>query len=233
MDPDSTPSAAPVGGRSIRGTVALAVVVVLLIVGAFAIGRISAPVSTPPGNTSAEAGFARDMQTHHQQAVQMSFLVRDETDDDEVRLLAFDIATAQGAQAGQMYGWLDTWGLPQVEAEPSMTWMTRPPLSGDGTTHAHDSASGSAHTAGDPMPGLATPEQITRLKSLTGVDAERYYLQLMIAHHEGGVLMAKALLERSTERVVVTLAKGIIVSQTTEIEYMQELLDRRGGPLSD
>ncbi|TBN55578.1 DUF305 domain-containing protein [Glaciihabitans arcticus] len=233
MDPDSTLSAAPVGGRSIRGTIAVAVVAVLLIVAAFAIGRISAPVSTPPGTTSAEAGFARDMQTHHHQAVEMSFIVRDASDDDEVRLLAFDIATAQGAQAGQMYGWLDTWGLPQLESEPSMTWMTRPPLSGDGTTHAHDDASQSAHTAGDPMPGLATAEQITRLKSLDGVDAERYYLQLMIAHHEGGVLMANAVLERSTERVVVSVAKGIVLSQTTEIEYMQALLERRGGPLPD
>jgi len=233
MDPDSSPSAAPERGRSVRGTVALAVVAVLLIIGAFAFGRISAPVTSSPGTTSAEAGFARDMQTHHQQAVEMSYIVRDATDDPEVRLLAFDIANAQGAQAGQMYGWLDSWGLPQADAEPSMTWMTRPPLSGDGTTHAHDSASQSAHTAGDPMPGLATPEQITRLKGLTGVDAERYYLQLMIAHHEGGVLMANAVLERSTERVVVSLATGVVKSQTTEIGYMKALLERRGGPLAE
>ena len=154
----------------------------------------------------------------------MSWTVRDASSSDEIRLLAFDIATGQMGQAGQMAGWLDVWNLPQASPEPSMTWMSRPALAGENSEHGtHDAA----HTPGDPMPGLATPEQLTKLRSLTGVEAERYFLELMIAHHEGGVAMAKAVLDRSREREVVTLAQGIVTGQTGEIELMKKLLSAR------
>lgn len=222
MDREKSPSRR--GGRA-RIAAASVVVLALVAVGAFAVGRLSAPVATAPGNTSAEAGYARDMQTHHAQAVELAMIVRDETDDPDIRLLAYDIATSQSQQAGQMFGWLAEWNLPQAEPEPSMTWMTRPPITG-GTGHAHG-AGDSAHTVGDPMPGLATPEQIAELKTLTGVPAEKKFLELMIAHHKGGVLMSEALLDRSEERVVVSLATGIVKAQTSEIGYMEDLLALR------
>src|SRR5690606_24970787 len=46
-------------------TIALLLVAVSLIV-----GRVTAPVDAAPGTRSAEAGFARDMQMHHDQAVE-------------------------------------------------------------------------------------------------------------------------------------------------------------------
>ena len=222
MDPEESPSRR---GRG-RTVAASALVLVLIAVGAFAIGRLSAPVASAPGNTSAEAGFARDMQTHHGQAVEMSMIVRDETDDPDVRTLAYDIATSQAQQSGQMFGWLAEWKLPQAAPEPSMTWMTRPPITGGGDAHSHGEGD-SAHTAGDPMPGLATAEQMAKLRSLTGVEAEKYFLELMIAHHQGGVLMAEAALDRSDERVVRDLATGIVNAQASEIGYMEDLLAAR------
>ena len=63
-------------------------------------------VSRPPGDDSAEAGFARDMMVHHAQAVQMAEIVRDKTQSDDIRLLASDIALTQQAQIGIMQGWL-------------------------------------------------------------------------------------------------------------------------------
>ena len=137
-----------------------------------------------------------------------------------IRSLAYDIATTQAHQSGQMYGWLSSWNLTQAGTEESMTWMTRPTLTGEG--HNHGTAG--AHQPGDPMPGLATAEQIAEFKTLTGVDAEKYFLNLMIAHHEGAIAMAKAALDRTEERVVVDLATGIVSSQSSEIEYMQGLL---------
>ena len=221
--PAREPSTAP--ARS-RRALAFVLAGALLLGGAFALGRLSAPVASNPSTTSAEAGFARDMRTHHTQAVDMSMIVRDETDDPEIRLLAYDIAMTQQSQAGQMLGWLADWNLTTTSTEPEMTWMMRPPLTG---TDAHQHGETSAHTAGDPMPGLATPEQMARLKTLTGVAAERFYLELMIAHHKGGVEMAEAALDRSRERVVVQLATGIVKSQTAEIELMESLLAQREG----
>jgi uncharacterized protein (DUF305 family) len=205
--------------------VALAVVAVL----AFSIGRLSTLADPTPGNTSVEAGFARDMQVHHLQGVELAMIVRDATDDPDVRLLAYDIATTQAQQAGQMYGWLRAWGLPQAGSEPSMTWMTRPAL--DGSTHGGHSGAegtdGSAHVPGEPMPGLATPAQVDELRSLSGVEAEVLFLELMIAHHQGAIEMADAALERSTNGVVVPFAEAVATSQQSEIALMEDMLAQR------
>ena len=218
--------AAPAHRLPTRLVVALILGATLLIAVAFGVGRFSVPSATPPDTFSAEAGFARDMQTHHLQAVELSMIVRDATDNQEIRQLAYDIATAQSQQSGQMHGWLNVWGLPQAPPEPSMTWMARPAPGGGG--HGHG-AMGSTHVPGERMPGLATDAQIASLRSATGVEAEKLFLQLMIAHHEGGIEMAEAVLERSTNRTVDSLARGMVKAQQSEIDYMQELLAKRGA----
>ncbi|MFP5315663.1 MAG: DUF305 domain-containing protein, partial [Actinomycetes bacterium] len=47
---------------------------------AFTAGRVAATPQSP-GNDSPDAGFARDMQVHHSQAVEMSRIIREQTDD--------------------------------------------------------------------------------------------------------------------------------------------------------
>ncbi|KQX05497.1 MULTISPECIES: DUF305 domain-containing protein [unclassified Leifsonia] len=219
------------GGRGGRGgRVAVIVVAIVAIVVtallAYSFGRISTLGDPTPTDTSAEAGFARDMQAHHVQGVEMAMIVRDATDDADVRLLAYDIATTQAQQSGQLYGWLNEWGLSQAGSEPSMTWMTRPGASG--TEHGHSTGADAAtHTPGGPMPGMATEAQLTELKGLQGVAAERLFLSLMIAHHQGALEMAVALLDRSTNSVVTTFANGVVASQTAEIELMEGMLAER------
>ncbi|HMN29918.1 MAG TPA: DUF305 domain-containing protein, partial [Caldilineaceae bacterium] len=65
-----------------------------------------------PAEGSAEVGFARDMAMHHAQAVNLAMLLRDRSDDEEMRQLALDILLTQQAQIGMMQGWLAVWGLP-------------------------------------------------------------------------------------------------------------------------
>ncbi len=208
----------------VAALVAASVAVVVVAVVAFSVGRLSTLADAPPTDTSVEAGFARDMQVHHQQGVELAMIVRDATDDPDVRLLAYDIATTQAQQSGQLYGWLRGWGLSQAGSEPSMTWMTRPPADGGDTHAAHVSI---AHAAGAPMPGLATPEQVAALRASTGVDAERRFLELMIAHHRGAIEMADAALARSSNDVLVPFATSIVQSQEAEIALMEDLLAAR------
>ena len=189
-----------------RILIAAALAVVLVGIGAFAIGRLSTSFVGTPSNTSAAAGFARDMQVHHNQGVELAIIIRDASDDPDIRLLAYDIATTQSNQSGQMQGWLNSWQT----------------LEGEGHAHGGDSA----HSPGDPMPGLATDAQIAELRSLTGPDAEKLFLELMIAHHQGAVEMAEAVLDRTDVRVVTQLATTIVTSQSSEIEYMTALLAR-------
>ena len=54
------------------------------------------------------------MQVHHGQAVEMAMQIYRTTEDTELRTLAYDIATGQSAQRGEMFDWLVQWGLPQA-----------------------------------------------------------------------------------------------------------------------
>lgn len=187
--------------------------------GGFLVGRLTSPVAPPPTTDSAAAGFLRDMQVHHAQAVLMAMLVRDRTDDETVRVIAYDIATAQAGQAGQMYGLLDAWGLPQAGPAPAMQWTELPTI--DGST-------GGGHSMGDGpaagMPGMVTDAQLAELRAASGDDAVRLFLELMIEHHRGGVEMAEAVLARSDVPQVVNLATGIVRAQLSEIQALETLL---------
>lgn len=79
--------------------------------------------TTMPTDSSVDAGFARDMQQHHAQAVEMSDLILDRTKDSEIRTLARDVRLTQQQQIGQMYAWLELWSLPQASSQPAMAWM--------------------------------------------------------------------------------------------------------------
>ncbi|GAA1105688.1 DUF305 domain-containing protein [Streptomyces javensis] len=185
-----------------------------------------------PKDTSAEAGFARDMSVHHQQAVEMSFIVRDRTDDDEVRRLAFDIASTQATQAGMLQGWLDMWGLDKTSEDPPMTWMKH--MSSDdmeGMDHGSMKGMGSAYKPhdGSLMPGMATNSQLDELRKAKGKAAEVLYLKLMTAHHKGGVEMAKGAVELVKDSTEKHLAQTMVQGQQSEIQLMADMLKARGA----
>ncbi|WP_084369539.1 DUF305 domain-containing protein [Microbispora sp. ATCC PTA-5024] len=196
----------------VLGVVAVLVAAVLVVVFATRSGT--------PGDTSPEAGFARDMAVHHAQAVEMSFIVRDKTSDGPLRTLSYDIITTQSAQRGIFMGWLQQWGLDQASTQPVMAWMAG--------GHGHGAAGMAGVTAGT-MPGMATEEEMNRLRAATGKDAEILFLQLMIRHHEGGVEMAQALLGLSDRPEVRDLAQHIVDGQTAEIRLMKGFLAQRGA----
>ena len=205
--------------------VVLAAVVALAIglVAGLALARVGG--DDPPGDDSVAAGFARDMQTHHDQAVEMSWIIYDRTDDSLVRSLAYDIARTQESQSGQMAGWLQVWGLSPTGPGKQMDWMR-----GLGHDHAGSgSGSGSMLTSDGLMPGMATQAEITKLQGMRGKAAEVYFLQLMIRHHKAGVPMAEAARDNSHDDAVETLAQSIINSQTTEVETMTQMLEERGA----
>ncbi|GGX52896.1 DUF305 domain-containing protein [Streptomyces minutiscleroticus] len=176
-------------------------------------GRGSGPRT--PSADSADAGFARDMTVHHQQAVEMSFVVRDRTDDEEVRRLAYDVAQTQANQRGMLLGWLDLWELPKVSADPPMTWMGM-----GGMPPGEDGAL---------MPGMATDAELERLGSLRGRRAEVLYLQLMTDHHKGGVHMAEGCAARCEVGAERRLARTMVEGQEAEIDLMADMLRKRGA----
>jgi uncharacterized protein (DUF305 family) len=198
--------------------VLIAVIVVALLAVAVAGGYVwgnsgSSGGASVPSDSSVDVGFARDMSTHHEQAVLMANYERDNTTDPGLHILALDIETEQEFQIGEMQGWLDTWGYGRQTSNPQMAWMA-----------GHD------HLAADGlMPGVATPAEITKLEGLHGKALDIYFLQLMIRHHQGGIPMAQYAEDHATVGYVRALASSMVAAQSGEVVQMEQLLRRLGG----
>lgn len=178
-----------------------------------------------PGAGSVEVGFAQDMSMHHLQAVTMANLARDRSTDGKIAQLAFDIGSTQLEQIGRMKGWLMLWDQPEDLLGEPMTWMEQPQGHG-----GHGSGTGNSGSAGDaPMPGMATSEELAKLRSLSGKELDVYFLQLMLRHHQGGTDMAQYAYDHADVAAVRTLADSMLKSQGTEMDLMRQLLAERGA----
>lgn len=60
------------------------------------------------------------------------------------------------------------------------------------------------------------------------MEVERLFLAFMIAHHEGGVDTAEAIVGRSTNRAVLDLADSIVKALSIEITLIWKMLGARG-----
>jgi uncharacterized protein (DUF305 family) len=186
---------------------ALALLAAGLLLGSWPGGRTVAR----PAEGSAAVGFCRDMALHHQQAVELSLVLRDRSSDEEVRLLAYDVLGTQATQRGMLLGWLASWGYGPSSGDRPMTWMAMP-------------------GAGAPMPGLATREQIAGLARAAPGEADVVYLRLLITHHLGGVHMADGLLRTGvagTPPELRRLAEAMRESQRAELGALRAMLAER------
>jgi uncharacterized protein (DUF305 family) len=209
------PVSPPAGGSLRTVLVAVLAIAALVIAGGagYLVGhRNSSP--SMPDSTSVDAGFAWDMSVHHLQAVTMAGYTRDHTTDGVIKTLAYDIETSQFNQAGQMQGWLDTWGLPSQNPNAQMAWM--------GSVHMTMGSDGL-------MPGMATQAQIDKLETLTGKALDIFFLQLMLHHHQGGVPMAQYAASHASTSYVRNAAQKMATGQSAEILLMEQLLRERGA----
>jgi uncharacterized protein (DUF305 family) len=166
--------------------------------------------TTPAGAVDAvDLGFARDMQAHHAQAVDMSSIVYRRTGDPAIVTLAFDILTTQQGQIGIMTGWLDLW-RPNVDTEPErpMAWMGQP----------HDGT----------MPGMASRPQVEALRTVPVTTMNEQFLRLMIDHHRGALPMAAYAAKHANSPEVKRFAANVETGQAVEIDLMQSMLRERG-----
>ncbi|MFD9500740.1 DUF305 domain-containing protein [Streptomyces sp. NPDC060035] len=218
--------------RRTRWVAGSAVTLALLFAGAATVAAArddgAAPAPRTPSAASADAGFARDMAVHHQQAVEMSFIVRDGTQDEGVRRLAYDIANTQANQRGMLLGWLDLWELPKTApaGQEPMAWMSGHQHS---THHTEGSEAGFTAHDGALMPGMATRTELDGLRAARGKPAEILFLQLMTDHHKGGVDMARGCAEQCTVPVEKRLAQGMVEAQQSELDLMADMLTARGA----
>jgi uncharacterized protein (DUF305 family) len=209
------PDEAPTGRRPLTVILVCVLAVAALVIAGttgWLVGS-SSDTPTPVTANSVDAGFARDMSTHHTQAIEMANYARDYTSDPSIKILARDIETQQYFQLGEMQGWLDNWNLSRTSTLPVMSWMNG---------HGQLAADGL-------MPGMATPPEMSKLETLTGKTLDIDFLQLMLRHHQGGLPMAQYAAAHATQPYVRLLASKMVEAQSREIIQMEQLLRERGA----
>jgi uncharacterized protein (DUF305 family) len=208
-------AAAPVGTpapRSRRGLIVTAAALVVGLLLGLVVGLLYRPL-TEPKDSSVEAGFLRDMSTHHAQAVEMSMIAHANSTDPDVVTLAGDIALTQQGQINYMQAWLRDWHLSPTSTKTAMSWMP----------------GGPAEVVNGLMPGMATPQQLDTLRKATGKQLDIQYLQLMRQHHLGGIHMAQEAIALSKNKDVDWLAGTMVTSQQGEINAIDDMLKQLGA----
>lgn len=162
-----------------------------------------------PKGSAVDIGFLQDMHAHHDQAVTMSYLYLEKPAAEQnavLRSIAKTIISDQQYQSGYMAGLLLEMGQsPANETGQAMAWMNEPvPI--------------------DRMPGMATSDELAQLQAATGPAADQLFVQLMAAHHQGGIHMAEYAAQHATRADVRSLAAGMVIAQRGEIVDLQNAL---------
>jgi uncharacterized protein (DUF305 family) len=200
-------------------------VTILLIAGSAASCRSAAPPLIQPGApgasnrvitadqatdlsrvkyTPADVRFMQGMIGHHQQALEMTELLKTRTASDDMRKLAQRIELSQSDEIKMMQEWLTHRG--QTLPDP----------------HAH-------HRGGALMPGMLTADDMARLAAAKGAEFDRLFLEFMIKHHAGALVMVEELLAQpggGQESEINAFASDVDADQRMEIDRMRALLDR-------
>jgi uncharacterized protein (DUF305 family) len=153
--------------------------------------------------TEADVRFMQGMIGHHAQALEMTALVAERTTSPDLRKLALRIEISQADEIAMMESWLEARG--QALPDP----------------HAHH---GPDHAR---MPGMLTAAEMARLAAAKGVEFERLFLEFMIKHHDGALVMVKDLYTSpggGQEPEIFAFASDVEADQFMEIRRMAAML---------
>lgn len=183
-------------------------------------GAPGQPTRNLPANTSAKlppsstknVEFMQGMIMHHAQAVEMTALIKDRTENKELRLLGDRISHSQSEEMNFMKRWLTARGeSTEMKAMPGMK------MSG-------------MSTSGLLMPGMLTKEQMEALRKAKGAEFDRLFLQGMIQHHKGALDMVKEMFETSgagQDAELFNFATDVDSGQRAEIRIMETMLGEK------
>jgi uncharacterized protein (DUF305 family) len=150
-------------------------------------------------HTPADVQFMQGMIGHHAQALEMTALLPSRTSRDDMRLLAQRIELSQADEIKMMQHWLEVRGAD---------------VPGLHSHHAHGAKL---------MPGMLTPEEMNRLAAAMGSEFDRLFLEFMIKHHEGALIMVDELFSNpgaGQESEIFAFASDVEADQQMEIDRM-------------
>jgi len=158
-----------------------------------------------PEASEEDVAFVQGMVPHHEQALQMTSLVRDRAANERIVLFAERMDISQKDEIRLMQDWL----------------VARGDIFGD-EDHHH---------SGELMPGMLTEEEMAALRAAEGEEFDQLFLEGMIGHHLGAIQMVEDLLGSDgggSDPEIFQLAQHIDSDQRIEIDRMQQLLAETG-----
>lgn len=187
-------------------------------------GAPGQPSKKLPANTAGklpplaakDVEFMQGMIHHHGQAVEMTALIAERTDNKEVRLIGAKISQSQADEIKFMKRWLTVRGEPTEMVMKDMPAMT---------AEEH-----SRHLKHILMPGMLTPKEMEKLKNAKGAEFDRLFLEGMIKHHEGALVMVKELFETAgagQDAELFNFASDVDTGQRGEIKIMKAILEEK------
>jgi uncharacterized protein (DUF305 family) len=168
---------------------------------------LAAGASQPiPQATEADIKFMQGMIHHHAQALDMTELLEARTQDPDMKKLGLRIHVSQTDEITMMQHWLEARG----QDVPGR--------------HAH-------HMPGaTPMPGMLNAEDMARLAAAKGPEFDRLFLEGMIKHHGGAIVMVQELFSTpgaGQQSDIFAFASDVEADQKMEIERMGAMLKER------
>lgn len=181
--------------------------VAVLVVGL--LGAASAGAAAATYN-DADVEFVGMMIPHHYQALVLSDLVPDRSSDARLESLASRIDLEQGLEIGTMRGWQGSRGLPKTDPVSSYEEMLADPEMVE-------------------MMGMATPDELAELESLSGNDFDVLFLTVMIKHHQGAIRMLQDVLLHGQDLDLQQQAQDMMSTQSAQVGIMQDMLAAKTG----
>lgn len=159
-------------------------------------------MSLGPADGEYDLRFIDAMIPHHEGAVVMAKDVLAKSKRSELLQLATGIINAQNEEINKMKEWRKTW-YPKAPETP-MAW--------------HSAMNHSMNMSPDQIQAMRMEQDL----GVADADYDRRFIDAMIPHHEGAVVMAKDVLQKSKRPEMRQLANQIIASQQTEIDQMKQ-----------
>lgn len=180
-------------------TVVAALVVSVGVGGCHASSAPEPTTSSSPGAMSAaspgDVTFLENMVVHHQQALELTVMVRGQSTDPQLVMLADQIGAQQRTQLQGCQAQLLQWEVP-----------------------------GGGHDAPADIPGMADQASMDKLRGLRGPEFDTLWLQTMIAHHRGAITMARNEIKQGQSPEAISIARSLAPLQQAEIDQMNRLL---------
>lgn len=168
-----------------------------------------------PAATDADIRFMQGMIHHHAQALDMTDLLDTRSQDPDMKKLGLRIRVSQTDEIRMMQRWLEARG--QEAPDPRAHHMADMP-----------GMAGVEHEV--LMPGMLTAVEMDRLAAAKGPAFDRLFLEGMIRHHGGALIMVKDLFSTpgaGQQSDVFAFASDVEADQKMEIDRMEGMLKER------